>query len=164
MRQICVLLTKYSDWISTLVYHVGGRGFTHSSISLEEAPDTYYSFNLRGFAVETAEKHRRRGVKNSRCIRLQISDAAYARIRERLMEMLAHRTRYRYTRLGVLFCLLRLPFRWRDHYFCSQFVAELLRDSGAVPLRSAPGRYLPNRFAVELPALSACREVLCQVI
>ena len=41
MRQIYVLLTKYSDWISTVVYHVGGRGFTHSSISLEEDPNTY---------------------------------------------------------------------------------------------------------------------------
>ena len=164
MRHICILLTKYSDWISTVVYHIGGRGFTHSSISLEEDPDTFYSFNFRGFAVESVEQHRRRGVKNSRCIRLQVSDAAYAHIRERLQEMLAHRTEYHYTRLGVLFCVLRLPFRWRKHYFCSQFVAELLRDSGAAPLRRAPCRYLPNQFAIELPALPACREVLNQVI
>ncbi len=164
MRHICILLTKYSDWISTVVYHIGGRGFTHSSISLEEDPDTFYSFNFRGFAVESVEKHRRRGVKNSRCIRLQVSDAVYAHIRERLREMLAHRTEYHYTRLGVLFCVLRLPFRWRKHYFCSQFVAELLRDSGAAPLRRAPCRYLPNQFAIELPALPACREVLNQVI
>ena len=39
MRQISILLTKYSDWISTLVYHVGGRGFTHCSVDrLEELP------------------------------------------------------------------------------------------------------------------------------
>ena len=73
MRQIYVLLTKYSDWLSAVVCHVSGRGFTHSSISLDEDPDTYYSFNFRGFAVETAEKHRRRGVRDSRCIQLQIS-------------------------------------------------------------------------------------------
>ena len=42
-------------------------------------------------------------------------------------------------------------------------VAEL-RESGAVPLRSAPCFYLPNRFAAELPALPACREVRCGVI
>ena len=77
MRQISVLLTKYSDWISTLVYHIGGHGFTHSSLSLEEDEDTYYSFNYRGFAVETVDKHRRRGVKCSRCIQLQVSDEAY---------------------------------------------------------------------------------------
>ncbi|WP_295634461.1 hypothetical protein [uncultured Intestinimonas sp.] len=43
-------------------------------------------------------------------------------------------------------------------------MAELLRESGAVPLRSAPCFYLPNRFAAELPALPACREVRCGVI
>ena len=59
---------------------------------------------------------------------------------------------------------LYLPFRGKGHYFCSQFVAELLRESGAVPLRSAPCFYLPNRFAAELPALPACREVRCGVI
>lgn len=113
MRQIYVLLTKYSDWLSAVVCHVSGRGFTHSSISLDEDPDTYYSFNFRGFAVETAEKHRRRGVRNSRCIQLQVSDAAYTRLRMRLLDMLAHRAEYHYTRLGVLFCILRLPFRWK---------------------------------------------------
>lgn len=78
--------------------------------------------------------------------------------------MLAHRAEYHYTRLGVLFCILRLPFRWKGHYFCSQFVAELLRDSGAVPLRRAPCRYLPDQFAAELPDLPACREVVNNVI
>ena len=52
----------------------------------------------------------------------------------------------------------------KGHYFCSQFVAELLRESGAVPLRSAPCFYLPNRFAAELPAMPACREVRRDVI
>ena len=26
MKQICILLTKYSDWISSLVYYIGGQG------------------------------------------------------------------------------------------------------------------------------------------
>lgn len=34
MKQICILLTKYSDWISSLVYYIGGQGYTHSSIAL----------------------------------------------------------------------------------------------------------------------------------
>lgn len=164
MRQTSILLTKYSDWISTLVYHIGGRGFTHSSIALDEDPDTYYSFNFRGFAVETAEKHRRRGVKNSRCIQLQVSEEAYQKIRRRIQGMLQNRSHYRYTRLGLFFCILRLPFRWRDHYFCSQFVAELLRESGAAPLKKAPCLYLPNQFASELPVFSSCQAVLCNVI
>lgn len=64
----------------------------------------------------------------SRCIQLQVSDEAYCRIRDRIQNIAEHRTEYRYTRLGVLFCALRLSFHWKDHYFCSQFVAELLRE------------------------------------
>ena len=67
MKQICILLTKYFDWISSLVYYIGGQGYTHSSIALGDQPTQFYSFNYRGFAVETTEKHRRRGVRCSRC-------------------------------------------------------------------------------------------------
>ncbi len=164
MRQISVLLTKYSDWISTLVYHIGGRGYTHSSIALEEDQNTYYSFNYKGFAVETVEKHRRRGVNHSLSVQLLVSDEAYFRIRERLFNMRENRSEYSYTKLGLLFCVLHLPFNWKNHYFCSQFVAELLRDSDALPLKRCPCFYLPNHFAAELPALPSCHKVLCNVI
>lgn len=82
MKQICILLTKYSDWISSLVYYIGGQGYTHSSIALGGQPTQFYSFNYRGFAVETTEKHRRRGVRCSRLYRLNVSDTVYERIEE----------------------------------------------------------------------------------
>ena len=119
MKQICILLTKYSDWISSLVYYIGGQGYTHSSIALGGQPTQFYSFNYRGFAVETTEKHRR---------------------------FLENRENYRYTRLGVLCCVLRLPLYWKNHYFCSQFVAELLSESKALRLSRKPCFYLPNHF------------------
>lgn len=37
MKTITVLLTKYSDWVSSIVYHMGGHGYTHASLSLDEA-------------------------------------------------------------------------------------------------------------------------------
>lgn len=138
MKQICILLTKYSDWISSLVYYIGGQGYTHSSIALGDQPTQFYSFNYRGFAVETTEKHRRRGVRCSRLYRLNVSDTVYERIEERIRHFLENRENYRYTRLGVLCCVLRLPLYWKNHYFCSQFVAELLsfirvESAAAVP-------------------------------
>ena len=105
MKQICILLTKYSDWISSLVYYIGGQGYTHSSIALGDQPTQFYSFNYRGFAVETTEKHRRRGVRYSRLYRLNVSDTVYERIEERIRYFLENREKYRYTRLGVLCCV-----------------------------------------------------------
>ena len=37
MKEIRVLLTKYSDWISKMVYRLCGKGYTHASISVEKA-------------------------------------------------------------------------------------------------------------------------------
>lgn len=150
MRTITVLLTKYSDWISNLVYHIGGRGYTHASLCLDEDENTYYSFNYHGFCVETLEKHRRRGVNKSLSYRLRVSDEAYKNMKVRIEQLKVHRSEFQYTRIGVLFCALRIPFKWKGHYFCSQFVAEILANSGAIQLKKKPQLYLPNDFCGEL--------------
>jgi hypothetical protein len=149
MKCISVLLTTYPGRFSKVIACLSGHGYTHASIGLED-PDTFYSFHFRGFAVETPEKLRKQGVTESCCYRLLISDEAYRRMEHRISSLLAHREAYRYTCLGVWCCLLGLPLRRKRRYFCSQFVAELLERSGALPLRKAPSLYLPNQFPREL--------------
>jgi len=150
MKKITILLTKYSDFISSFVYHVAGHGYTHASLGLDDEPGVYYSFNYKGFCVETLEKHRRRGVEKSLGCEVEISDEAYQKLKDSIAQFKAHRAEMSYTRLGVLFCLLRFPFRWKCHYFCSQFVAELLQLSGAVQLKKRAELYLPNQLYFEL--------------
>lgn len=153
MKTVSVLLTKYSDWISSIVYHLSGHDYTHASLSLEGNADLFYSFNYRGFCIETLEKHRRRGVTRSLCYQLEVPDAAYDDMKRRISEFEQHREEYRYTRLGLLFAILHIPFCWKKHYICSQFVAELLAGSGAVPLKRYTGVYLPSQFCPELEQL-----------
>ena len=144
MKYLRVLLTKSPGRFSRLLALLSGRGFTHASIGLE-GDGRFYSFSFRGFTEETPDKLRRRGVTAGRCYRIPVTDGAY------------RRADYRYSYIGVALCLLRLPFHWKNRYFCSQFVAELLSASGAVPLRKAPSLYLPNHFPAELDGM-------CQVI
>ncbi len=146
MKEIRVLLTKYSDWISNMVYRLCGKGYTHASISLEEDFNCYYSFNYRGFAFETVEKHRKRGVRHSRCYQIEVSDEAYENIREKIKLIQETKEEWHYTRLGLLCCILHIPFRWKKHYFCSQFVAELLEQSGELEMIRPSFLYLPNHF------------------
>ncbi|MCR0205242.1 hypothetical protein MKC66_10975 [[Clostridium] innocuum] len=149
MKTITVLLTKYSDWISWIVYHIGGRGYTHSSLGLENE-DCFYSFNYHGFCVETLEKHKRRGIENCLVYELQIPEQDYERIKKRIHEVYCQREQYSYTRLGLALAVLKIPFKWKNHYFCSQFVAELLKEYGGVPLKKNINTYLPNHFYHEL--------------
>ena len=86
-----------------------------------------------------------------------MADGAYRLVETRLRAMAARQADYHYNYVGVALCLLHLPFRWRNRYFCSQFVAELLSASGAVSMRKAPSLYLPNHFPAELDGV-------CQVV
>ncbi len=149
MKKITVLLTKYSDYISWIVYHIGGRGYTHSSIALE-GEDCYYSFNYRGFAIETLEKHKRRGVEKCVAYELEIPEADYNKIKQKIFEISVKKEVYSYTKYGLLLAILKIPYKCENKYFCSQFVAELLNDSGGIKLNRNVNTYLPNHFCKEL--------------
>lgn len=141
MKQICILLTKYSDWISSLVYYIGGQGTYHSSIALGGQPTQFYSFNC-GFAVET--ENRRRGVRCSHRL-LNVSDTVLSRI-ERESGIFLKTGELPYTRLGVLCCVLRLPLYWKNHYFCSQFVVNSYQSRKRCSCPKAVCFYLPKPF------------------
>ena len=149
-KTIKILLTTYSDFISALLYVTGGRGYTHASISVDEKEPCYYSFNYKGFCMETLEKHRHRGVSKSMVYELTVSSEAYEKIKSRLNFFIDHKKEFQYTRLGVLCCLCHIPFFWKNHYFCSQFVAELLNCPEEISLEKQPVLYLPNHFRREL--------------
>lgn len=98
MKEITILLTRYSDWISSFVYHIAGHGYTHASLGL--GGGVYYSFNYRGFCEETLEKHRRRGVEQSLSCVLAVSDQAYQDIQARIKAFQRQRAEYRYPGWG----------------------------------------------------------------
>lgn len=149
MKIVNILLTKYMDIGSNILYFMSDHEYTHASIGLEGEPH-FYSFNYRGFCIETAEKHKNRGVKRRCCYQIEVSEQAYALLEQMFQLFLDCRNHFKYTRFGVLCCVLRLPFKWKNHYFCSQFVAEALRLSGALRLKKPAYLYLPDQFCSEL--------------
>ena len=157
MKKISILLTRYNDRMSQCVYWISGRNYTHASIALEDEPEHFYSFNYRGFTRETLEKHRDRGVRYSRCYELEVSDEVYAYIKRKIDKFQASRKEYQYNRIGVFLCIIHLPVLKREkHYFCSEFVAECLEESGAVKLKNKPALYFPNHFVPLLEGHPCC--------
>lgn len=150
MKQVNIMLTKYSDWMSTLIYLTCGFGYTHAAIGLGETSDIYYSFNRKGFCEENLSKYRRHGVKKSICYQLEVTDEAYEKLTACIEEFRRKRKEYHYSTLGLVLCLLQISYKWNNRYFCSQFVAEMLHRSGAIQLQKESELYLPNQFRVEL--------------
>lgn len=76
-----------------------------------------------------------------------MEEGTYGTIRALLRMFERNRVKVRYAYLGVALSLLRIPYpRQRHHYFCSQFVAEVLQHSRAVRLEKKSTRTFPGDF------------------
>jgi hypothetical protein len=62
-------------------------------------------------------------------IRMQVPDEVYRMIKEEIDSFLENRANYGYSRLGVVLCFLHIPYKFKNRYFCSQFVAEILEHA-----------------------------------
>ena len=83
---------------------------------------------------------------------LEVSEEAYTRARRRADHMMAHGNLYRFNVLGLILCGLHIRWRRRRHYFCSQFVGEVLEKSGALELPKHSTLMHPNDYT-RLPQL-----------
>lgn len=158
-RIITVLLTRYHSTFANFIYWVSGRGYTHASLGLDEKDGYYYSFNFNGFKKEYPGK-RKKIYGNSISYKLEVSQEEYETIREAILEMEHHKEQYRYSRLSLLFCLIHIPCKIENQYFCSQFVAEMLQLSKSVKLKKSASLYLPNDLPRELKRQHCLKEIV----
>ncbi len=148
-RFVYILLTRSGTWFSRLIHFATRDNFTHASIGLDGPQGPFYSFARKhqhfalpaGLVQERVTAQRR---ADPCCLyELRVSEETYRLLRRRLAGMYARREEYHYNLLGALSCGLNLPLSRRRHYFCSQFVAELLQGSGAAALPREPSLVRP---------------------
>ena len=122
-RTIYILLTRSGTWFSRLIHFATRDNYTHASIGLDGPDGPFYSF---------ARKYRYLALPAG------LGEETYLRLRQKLRSMYAQREEYHYSVLGAFACYFNLSLQRRHHYFCSQFVAGLLEDCGAVALPKPP--------------------------
>lgn len=162
-RTITVLLTRYYSTFSNFIYWITGRGYTHASLALDDGEEYFYSFNFKGFRREYPGRRIQKCGK-SICYKLEVSEEAFEKIRKRIEEMEQNREKLHYARLGVLLCLLHIPFKMENGYFCSQFVMEMLQLSGSIVLEKSPSLYLPNQLPEILGRCGCLKEIICNPV
>ena len=165
MRSIYILLTRSGTLLSQLIAITTGAAHTPVSISLEPDIVDFYSFARRrarlplpaGLVRERLSEgywSRHPGIPCT-LLALPVDDTVYTRIKRRLARMNEHAADYHYSLLGVLLCGADIVHRRPDHYFCSQFVGELLAASGAVTLPRDTSLLHPDDF-LALPHAEIC--------
>lgn len=152
-RTVYILLTRSGTCFSRIIHLATGDAYTHASISLEGPAGPFYSFGRKhprlalpaGLVQEELDRSWQASGEHVPCClyELRIPEGAYRRLRRQLEGMYAMRSRYHYSLLGALACHFDRVFLRRRYYFCSQFVAGLLRDCGAVELPKDPALLRP---------------------
>lgn len=160
---ISILLTKYEDFTSKLVYYLTGKGYTHASIGLDETKDEYYSFNIKGFRRERPLKHKDI-ITDSICYKLEVSKEEYEKVVELINAFQENRFEWKYSTLGVILCVLQIPHKRAKHYFCTQFVAEVLQKARIAELKLHASLYNPNNLERELRNLFNLERVVMNPI
>ena len=147
-RKLYILLTRFPGKTAIAIHALTRCYYTHASIGLEEDLNTFYSVVGKGFIVEKITRYVRPDREPFPCqlYELEVSEKVYTSVKRLLEESVENKSLYQYSKLGVVLCLLRIPFRRQHHYFCSQYVAEILNEAKATKLVKDSTLYYPGDF------------------
>lgn len=156
---LSVLFVNYEDFWSKVVYYILGRGYGHAAIGVDEEEETYYSFNFKGFRREKPRKHEDI-ISKSVCYKLNVSKEEYDKVVQMIDEFQQRRFEWKYNLAGLLLSIFHIKRQKKDHYFCSEFVAEMLERAKVTEFEKNVAHYLPNRLEQEIQKLKNLEEII----
>ena len=150
-KEITVRLTTQRSFLSYLTFFLSFGEYTHAAIGLRDEDEYFYSFNTKGFRKEYLHPRKERKT-NSATYRVRVSQESFQALEEKLELMYENRDAFSYSIIGVIICLFRLPvrLRFKRTFFCSQFVAKTLTETGCIKIRKMPEYCFPGRIAREI--------------
>lgn len=156
MRSIYVLATKTNTYTSKTIKILTKAKYTHASISFEENLQPLYSFCRKyvyfplpgGLNHEPLETGFFKKQGNIPCAlyEIKVTQEIYNKALNEVNDMLANAKKYKFSVLGLLFCGCKIPIQRKRHYFCSEFVSEILQKSDALELPKVPQLMRPSDF------------------
>lgn len=146
MKKIYILLTRFPDRGAKVLEFFTRFHYCHAAIGLGEDLNHFYSFKHKGFIIEEITRYLRPDRIPFACqlYMLEVPDHTYDRIKALIIGFRGKKEQMRYSNLGLVLSVMRIPFKRRHHYFCSQFVAEVLKRSHAAKLKKSATLYLPG--------------------
>lgn len=145
-RKLFVLLTRFPDKGSDVIEFMTGFKYTHASIGLDEDLNTFYTFVRKGFMVEEITRYIKPGREPFPCqlYEIEVSQKVYNATKRLLNAFVENKNNLSYSNMGLVMGLLRIPYKRRNFYFCSHFVADILKTTEATVLKKSSTLYLPG--------------------
>lgn len=151
---IYLIFSKTGTWLSRALHLLGNMKYPHSSLSLDDSFSRMYSFGRvnpnnpfsGGFVVESFNDGLFKKYTNSQCLiyRVKITKEQYEKLEADINKFLENKDKYRYNFLGLFLAAIHRPIKRRNHYFCSQFVSEVLISSSVYKCDKSPELVSPK--------------------
>ena len=161
MKTIYIMLTRTQSILSRTVRLVTMDTYTHAAIAFDQDLRVLYSSarwdGETMFPCGPCREYLHKGFyarHKTPCAvyELQVEDEVYERAKAEVAAIIENQTQYHFNIVGLMLCRLRIPFRRKTYFFCSQFVGEILHRSGAVELPRDPSLIRPSELS-RLPQL-----------
>lgn len=161
MKKIYILLTRTQSILSRTVRLVTMDDYTHAAIAFDDDLHVLYSSarwdGKNMFPCGPCREYLHRGFyarHKTPCAvyELQVEDDVYERAKAEVSRIIDNQQQYHFNIIGLMLCHLRIPFRRKTYFFCSQFVGEILLRSGALKLPRDPSLIRPADYT-HLPQL-----------
>ncbi len=140
VRNIYIVLSQTKTYPARAIRLYTHEPYAHASIAFDEGLEEMYSFARRGtynpFNAGFIREYIDRGVfgrfGSTACsiFRIQITEEQYNNLRREIEIFNQNKNTYSYNYLGLIGAAFNIPIRSKQRYFCSQFVAYVLEQSG----------------------------------
>lgn len=156
-KYVYIVLTATGSAFSGVIKTYTRYKYNHASLSLNRDLTEMYSFGRRnptnplsaGFIKEDVEKGTYTWFPRTECViyKLPVSIREYKKIERMLSTFKKNEDKYIYNFAGLFTAALNAPWERNASYFCSQFVAELLKKSGIRLFSKSSSLVKPSDFS-----------------
>ena len=139
-NDIYIIFSKTGTLFSNVISFFTKKEFAHRSISFDPTFQTMYSFGRinpayvlpAGFVEENLYSGVFSMFPESKCLiyKVSVTSEQYTSLKNHIDKFLMDKSKYKYSVLGTATLLFNKPIKRENYYFCSQFVAEALIESG----------------------------------
>ena len=139
MKKIYIVTTFTGTLLSCLIRNISKTPYAHVSIALNEYLRPMYSFGRLdpdnpfsgGLTTENIYTGVFQKSPNARCLiyKLEITEKQFLDLEREIKSFFDSDINYRYNFIGLFGVLMDKPIHRDNHYFCSQFITTLLKQS-----------------------------------
>lgn len=153
-KEIYLVFTRTGTILSRIIGFFSDGKYVHSSLSFDGSFRKMYSFGRTNpdnpFSGGFVEEDLGGGVyakfSNSECLiyKVNVSEEQFEILQEEVERFQIEKDKYRYNLIGLIGVKVGIPVGRRYHYFCSQFVSEVLMNSQIYNVGKDPGLVEPD--------------------